>query len=89
MAKVKKLIYLIIFLVVLVGGVILGLRNKAEVELDLIYDVVGPYPVSALIIGAFFLGIFAGYILSKISQVAHKLTHKSEPSVSKEVVTAK
>ena len=88
MAKIKKIIYLAIFLVVLVGGVVLGLRNKAEVELDLIYDVVGPYPVSALIIGAFFLGIFAGYILSKISQVAHKLSHRGERSSSKAVATS-
>lgn len=88
MAKIKKFIYLAVFLVVLVGGVVLGLRNKAEVELDLIYDVVGPYPVSALIIGAFFLGIFAGYILSKISQVAHKLTHRAERPSSKAVATS-
>ena len=88
MAKIKKLIYLAIFIVMLVGGVVLGLRNKAEVELDLIYDIVGPYPVSALIIGAFFLGIFAGYILGKISQVAHKLTHRPNTSTSKAVATS-
>jgi uncharacterized membrane protein YciS (DUF1049 family) len=89
MAKVKKLIYLLLFLVVLVGGIVLGLRNKAEVELDLIFNTVGPYPVSALIIGAFFLGIFAGFILSKISQVAHKLASRVEHSHSKDIVTAK
>ena len=89
MGKIKKVFFLLLFLVVLVGGIVLGLRNKAEVELDLIFDSVGPYPVSALIIGAFFLGIFAGYILSKISQVAHKLSSKPENSHSREVVTAK
>ena len=86
MAKLKKLIFLVLFILVLVAGVVLGLRNKAETELDLIFDTVGPYPVSALIIGAFFIGIFAGYVISKISQVTKKLSRKPQSSSSTDVV---
>lgn len=85
MAKLKKLVFLVLFALVLIIGVVLGLRNKAETELDLIFDIVGPYPVSALIIGAFFVGIFTGYVISKLSQVTKKLSRKPQASASKEV----
>lgn len=87
MGKVKKLIFWLLVFSMVAVGIVFAFYNKTEVELNLVYDTIGPMPVAWLIVIAFILGLIAGILLSGLSRVKNKLKSKTRSHSSKEVAT--